>query len=214
MKAVMENGLSYCHHKEVKEKRSDRLEETSYWTRVVLSTILHHFLSLETQVSSDSLSTTPPNPISLEETDLPSTKPRRLRDQSTVISPRLSRFRRCLRDQSTRFVSRRLAVSISSNLSASRGVDLLEDEKPPSLSRRLTATKNHFKPLSRLELSSSKSKKDGRSKRRRFVRQDDYNEALIPVCDTVAWIKVDEEESAKQRIAFSGAIQVHFFLIF
>uniref|UniRef100_A0A0D3DPM5 Myb-like domain-containing protein n=1 Tax=Brassica oleracea var. oleracea TaxID=109376 RepID=A0A0D3DPM5_BRAOL len=163
MKAVMENGLSYCHHKEVKEKRSDRLEEKSYWTRVVLSTIMHPFLSLETQVSSDSLSTTPPNPISLEETDLPSTKPRRLRDQSTVISPCLSRFRRHLRDQSL----------------------MKADEKPPSLSRRLTATKNHFKPLSRLELSSSKSKKDGRSKRRRFVKQDDYNEALlILVCDT------------------------------
>ncbi|KAF3570035.1 hypothetical protein F2Q69_00060865 [Brassica cretica] len=135
MKAVMENGLSYCHHKEVKEKRSDRLEETSYWTRVVLSTILHPFLSLETQVSSDSLSTTPLNPISLEETDLPSTKPRRLRDQSTVISPRLSRFRRCLRDQSTvisphlsrfRRHLRDQSLMKAVRLPASRGVDLLE----------------------------------------------------------------------------------------
>ncbi|KAF3513444.1 hypothetical protein F2Q69_00009616 [Brassica cretica] len=111
-----------------------------------------------------------------------------------------------------RFVSRCLAVSISSNLLASRGLDLLEDEKPTSLSRRLTATKNHFKPLSRLELSSSKSKKDGRSKRRRFVKQDDYNEALILV-DTFAWIKVDEEESTNQRIAFSGAIQLALMLV-
>ncbi|KAF2544657.1 hypothetical protein F2Q68_00032309 [Brassica cretica] len=58
-------------------------------------------------------------------------------------------------------ISPRLSVSLldsAMNLSASRGVDLLEDENPPSLSRRLTVMKNHFTPLSGPELSSTKSK--------------------------------------------------------
>ncbi|KAF2542898.1 hypothetical protein F2Q70_00036962 [Brassica cretica] len=59
-------------------------------------------------------------------------------------------------------ISPRLSVSLlddsAMNLLASRGVDLLEDENPPSLSRRLTAMKNHFTPLSGSELSSTKSK--------------------------------------------------------
>ncbi|KAF3528434.1 hypothetical protein DY000_02042394 [Brassica cretica] len=112
-------------------------------------------------------------------------------------------------------ISPRLSVSLlddsAMNLLASRGVDLLEDENPPSLSRRLTAMKNHFTPLSGSELSSTKSKE---SKRRRFVKQDDYNEAsVILVRNTVAWIKVDEEESSKQRIAFTGAIQLALMFV-
>ncbi|KAF3487471.1 hypothetical protein F2Q69_00055448 [Brassica cretica] len=42
------------------------------------------------------------------------------------------------------------------NLPATPSVDLLEDEKPPSLSRRLTSMKNHFTSFSGPKLSSTK----------------------------------------------------------
>ncbi|KAG2290632.1 hypothetical protein Bca52824_050236 [Brassica carinata] len=65
------------------------------------------------------------------------------------------------------------------NLSASRGVDPLEDRGTSHLS------------LSTAHLSQGPSsplrnqKQDGLSKRRRFVKQDDYNEgSVILVCNT------------------------------
>ncbi|KAF2550251.1 hypothetical protein F2Q68_00035893 [Brassica cretica] len=42
------------------------------------------------------------------------------------------------------------------NLPATPSVDLLEDEKPPSLSRQLTSMKNHFTSFSGPKLSSTK----------------------------------------------------------
>ncbi|CAG7892907.1 unnamed protein product, partial [Brassica rapa] len=51
--------------------------------------------------------------------------------------------------------------------------------------------------------------KDGRSKRRRFLKEDDYNEAsVIRLFNTESSIPEDDEESSNHRIAFTGAIQV------
>uniref|UniRef100_A0A0D3BP23 No apical meristem-associated C-terminal domain-containing protein n=1 Tax=Brassica oleracea var. oleracea TaxID=109376 RepID=A0A0D3BP23_BRAOL len=83
----------------------------------------------------------------------------------------------------SRMISSRLSVSLlddsAMNLSASRGVDPLEDRGTSHLS------------LSTAHLSQGPSsplrnqKQDGLSKRRRFVKQDDYNEgSVILVCNT------------------------------
>ncbi|KAG2246718.1 hypothetical protein Bca52824_086346 [Brassica carinata] len=77
-------------------------------------------------------------------------------------------------------ISPRLSVSLlddsAMNLSASRGVDLLKDENPPSLSRWLTVMRYHFTPLSEPELSSTKSKErwtEQETKVRRIVKAED-----------------------------------------
>ncbi|KAF2550257.1 hypothetical protein F2Q68_00035895 [Brassica cretica] len=97
------------------------------------------------------------------------------------------------------------------NLPATLSVDLLEDEKPPYLSRRLTSMKNHFTSFSGPELSSTKLKRkmDGWIKR----QKSKVNVGKEVQCNRAAWIKVDEEGSSKQRSAFAGAIHVNVFIL-
>ncbi|KAF3591233.1 hypothetical protein DY000_02024163 [Brassica cretica] len=101
-----------------------------------------------------------------------SCSPRRLLDEiADDISSSLSLCTRRLRDES-------LGVS---------GVDLLEDENPPSLSRRLTAMKYHFTPLSGPKLSSTKSKE-------RFVKEgvhslEQNREDRLQAKECIRWSK-------------------------
>ncbi|XP_013704244.1 glutathione S-transferase T3-like [Brassica napus] len=89
------------------------------------------------------------------------------------------------------------------NLPATLSVDLLEDEKPPSLSRRLTSMKNHFTSFSGPELSSRKSKRkmDGWIKR----QKSKVNVGKEVQCNRVFGDVSDSVSLSSSQVPFLGS---------